>query len=280
MFLFPRGHKGAREKTVGQFGEYYSMNEVGIRMGYWKNCLLSLVLTTGLCIGQASAETVYSVRDGDTLQSVAEGHQTTTTKIQELNPHLADKVFEPGLILLLPDNLSVKIEREQQRVTDPVVVAGVLHDPPKAESIPVTAEEKAAVERERRRKQMASRRGQRLTGLTKTAHSYLGTPYLMGGTTRRAIDCSAFTQNVYRAHGIKLPRTADIQYNVGNKVPRGQEQPGDLVFFETYLPGPSHVGIYLGNGKFIHASSSRGVTITPLSSYYFGPRYLGAKRVF
>ena len=173
-----------------------------------------------------------------------------------------------------------EIERQQQRVTDPVVVAGVLHDPPKANAVPVTAEEKRRMEAERRRKSLASRRGQRVKALAATAHSYLGTPYLMGGTTRRAIDCSAFTQNVYAAHGIKLPRTADVQYNVGNKVPRGQEQPGDLVFFETYLPGPSHVGIYLGNGKFIHASSSRGVTITPLNSYYFGPRYLGAKRVF
>lgn len=249
-------------------------------MGLWKKCLLKLAVVTLLCVGAANAETVYSVRDGDTLESVAQVHQTTTEKIKELNPHLADKAFEPGLILLLPDNLSLKIEREQQRVTDPVVVAGVLHDPPKAESIPVTAEEKAAAEKERRRVQLASRRGQRLKGLTATAHSYLGTPYLMGGTTRRAIDCSAFTQNVFRAHGVKLPRTADVQYNVGRKVNRGQEQPGDLVFFETYLPGPSHVGIYLGNGKFIHASSSRGVTITPLNSYYFGPRYIGAKRVF
>lgn len=249
-------------------------------MGNWKKRLASVVLLAGLCVGTASAETVYSVREGDTLSSVAKVHSTTEDKIRELNPHLAEKGFAPGLILLLPDNLSAKIEREQQRVTDPVVVAGVLHDPPKAEAVPVTAEEKAKVARERRRVQLAARRGQRVKALTSTAHSYLGTPYLMGGTTRRAIDCSAFIQNVYRAHGIKLPRTADVQYNRGKKVPRGQEQPGDLVFFETYLPGASHVGIYLGGGKFIHASSSRGVTITPLNSYYFGPRYLGAKRVF
>lgn len=246
----------------------------------WKRCVVSALLSVGLCAGMAGAETVYSVREGDTIESVAEVHKTSTDEIRALNPHLGEQAFEPGLILLLPDNLSEQIERQQQRVTDPVVVAGVLHDPPKASAVPVTAEEKARIANERRRKQLASRRGVRVKALAATAHSYLGTPYLMGGTTRRAIDCSAFTQNVYRAHGVKLPRTADVQYNVGNKVPRGQEQPGDLVFFETYLPGPSHVGIYLGNGKFIHASSSRGVTITPLNSYYFGPRYLGAKRVF
>lgn len=249
-------------------------------MGNWKKCLISVVISVGLCVGLASAETVYSVRDGDTLESVAEVHSTTTEKIKELNPHLAEKPFRPGLILLLPDNLSLKMEREQKRVTDPVVVAGVLHDPPQANAVAVTPEERARVEQERRRMTLASRRGQRVQALSSTAHSYLGTPYMMGGTTRRAIDCSAFTQNVFAAHGIKLPRTADVQYNVGQRVARGKEMPGDLVFFETYLPGPSHVGIYLGNGKFIHASSSRGVTITPLNSSYFGPRYLGAKRVF
>lgn len=247
----------------------------------WKKSLVSVLLAAGLCATSATAETVYSVREGDTLDSVAQVHETTSEKIRELNPHLATKEFAPGLILLLPDNLSVEIQKQQERVTDPVVVAGVLHDPPKAEAVPVTAEEKAKIERERKRKQLASRRGKRVKALSATAHSYLGTPYLMGGTTRRAIDCSAFTQNVFAAHGFKLPRTADVQYyNVGKKVPRGQEQPGDLVFFETYLPGPSHCGIYLGNGKFIHASSSRGVTITKLNSYYFGPRYIGAKRVF
>jgi len=249
-------------------------------MGNWKNSLISLVLFAGLCVASATAETVYSVREGDTIDSVAELHSTTSAKIRELNPHLAERGFAPGLILLLPDNLSLEIERQQKRVVDPVIVAGVLHDPPKAKAVPVTPEEKAQLDREHRRRQLASRRGQRVKALASTAHSYLGTPYLMGGTTRRAIDCSAFTQNVYAAHGIKLPRTADVQYNVGKKVPRGQEQPGDMVFFETYLPGPSHVGIYLGNGMFIHASSSRGVTITPLKSNYFGPRYLGAKRVF
>ena len=252
-------------------------------MKNWKKCLAGLVLFAGLSTGSAVAETVYSVREGDTLDSVAQSHQTSTAKIRELNPHLAEKKFAPGLIILLPDNLSMQIEEEKNRDSDPDpdVVAGVLHNPPKAKAIPVTAEEKAKIEREKRRKTLASRRGKRVKAISSTAHSYLGTPYLMGGTTRRAIDCSAFTQNVFAAHGFKLPRTADIQYyNVGKKVPRGQEQPGDLVFFETYLPGPSHCGIYLGDGKFIHASSSRGVTITPLNSYYFGPRYIGAKRVF
>ena len=244
-------------------------------------CLfLGFVMCVSLFSNAAFAETVYSVRDGDTLEGIAKSHQTTAAKIQELNPHLAKKGFAPGLVLLLPDNLAAEIARQQGRVTDPLVVAGVLHDPPMASEVHVTAGQRAKFEELRRRQSLSSRRGVMVRDLSHTAKSYIGTPYAMGGTSRNAIDCSGFTMKVFASHGIALPRTADVQYNVGKKVPRGQEQAGDLVFFETYLPGPSHVGIYLGNGQFIHASSSRGVTITPLNGSYFGPRYLGAKRVF
>ena len=246
----------------------------------WKYSFLGFVLCIGIFSNAAFAETVYSVREGDSIESVAKSHQTTPAKIQELNPHLAKKEFAPGLVLLLPDNLAAEIARQQGRVTDPVVVAGVLQDPPKASVVSVDSAQKAKFEELRRRQSLSSRRGMRVRDLAHTAQSYIGVPYRMGGTSRQAIDCSGFTMKVFASHGITLPRTADVQYNVGKKVPRGQEQSGDLVFFETYLPGPSHVGIFLGNGQFIHASSSRGVTITPLNSSYFGPRYLGAKRVF
>ena len=245
----------------------------------WKY-VLGFLLCVTIFSNAAFAETVYSVREGDTLDGIARTHQTTAAKIVELNPHLAKKPFAPGRVLLLPDNLAAEIARQQSRVTDPAIVAGVLHNPPVATEVQATAGQRAKFEELRRRQSMSSRRGVMVRDLSHTAKSYIGTPYVMGGTSRSAIDCSGFTMKVFASHGISLPRTADVQYNVGKKVPRGQEQPGDLVFFETYLPGPSHVGIFLGNGQFIHASSSRGVTITPLNSSYFGPRYLGAKRVF
>ncbi len=245
-----------------------------------KKFFCGVLLTVGLLCPAVGAETVYSVRDGDSIESIAQAYGTTREKIVEMNPHLKDAEFAPGLVLLLPDNLVAEIERQQSRLRDPELVAKVLQDPPQASEIAVTAKQRAEAEEARRRKSLASRRGVIATGVTTTAKKYIGVPYRMGGTTPRAFDCSGYTMSVYASHGIKLPRTADVQFNVGQPVPRGQEQPGDLVFFETYLPGPSHVGIYLGNGQFIHASSSRGVTITPLNGYYFGPRYLGAKRVF
>ncbi|SDF51984.1 C40 family peptidase [Sporomusa acidovorans] len=112
-----------------------------------------------------------------------------------------------------------------------------------------------------------------------TAMAQQGVPYVWGGTTPCGFDCSGFTQYVFAVNGISLPRTADVQFSVGVPVARNHLQPGDLIFFSTYEPGPSHSGIYLGDGVFIHASSSRGVSLAYLDSSYWASRYLGARRV-
>ncbi len=112
-----------------------------------------------------------------------------------------------------------------------------------------------------------------------TAKKYIGVPYVWGGTTPSGFDCSGYTKYVFAKHGINLPRTSAEQYNVGTYVAKANLKAGDLVFFTTYKAGPSHLGIYLGNGSFIHASSSKGVIISSLSNSYFAERYIGAKRI-
>ena len=114
-----------------------------------------------------------------------------------------------------------------------------------------------------------------------TAKKYLGTKYKFGGTTKRGIDCSGFTQKVMKKHKVKLPRTASQQASSGKHINKKNLKPGDLVFFKgTYKRGISHVGIYLGNDKFIHASSgAKKVTISRLSKAYYKNHYAGARRV-
>ena len=113
--------------------------------------------------------------------------------------------------------------------------------------------------------------------LTHSALRFLGVPYVFGGTSTSGFDCSGFVQHVYAMLGIGVPRTADAQYDFGRPAVGGP-RPGDLVFFDTY-GGVSHVGIYLGSGEFVHASSSHGVMVSHLSESYWASRYVGARRL-
>ena len=113
------------------------------------------------------------------------------------------------------------------------------------------------------------------------AREMLGQSVVWGGASpAQGFDCSGLVQYVYRQTGINLPRTADIQFLVGRTVSPASLQPGDLVYYTTYEPGASHVGIYIGRGKFIHTSFSQGiVAIADMNDSYFVQRYYGAKRV-
>nr|WP_026573730.1 LysM peptidoglycan-binding domain-containing protein [Bacillus sp. UNC438CL73TsuS30] len=106
------------------------------------------------------------------------------------------------------------------------------------------------------------------------AQKYIGTPYRWGGNTPSGFDCSGFTKYVFDHVGISIPRTTSTQWSA--TTPVGSPSVGDLVFFETYKAGPSHVGIYLGNNKFISAAD-QGVVISDMTVSYWKTRYLGAR---
>jgi cell wall-associated NlpC family hydrolase len=110
---------------------------------------------------------------------------------------------------------------------------------------------------------------------------YINTPYQFGGNSKNGIDCSAFTQRIYNSCSIKLLRSAREQYMQGIEITdRDNLKFGDLVFFDTRKTvKPGHVGIYLDDNLFVHASSKNGVIVTPLNSDYYSERFMGARRI-
>ncbi|KOS66635.1 peptidase [Lysinibacillus contaminans] len=116
--------------------------------------------------------------------------------------------------------------------------------------------------------------------LTATATKYLNTPYVYGGTTTSGFDCSGFTSKVFSDLGVKLNRTSSSQYQQGTAVSKSDLEVGDLLFFNTSGSGISHVAIYIGDSKMIHSQTGKGVSYSDMNDpYYWGSRYVGAKRV-
>lgn len=138
------------------------------------------------------------------------------------------------------------------------------------------------------KKSSLSRGGSMNSSLAKTsgnssvvgfASKFLGRPYVWGASGPRAFDCSGFTAYVYSNFGVYLDHYTGSQFGTGKSVSRANLSPGDLVFFNTY-GSISHVGIYMGDGRFIHAANQRtGVTISNLDEGYYSARYAGARRV-
>ena len=116
--------------------------------------------------------------------------------------------------------------------------------------------------------------------LSSTALSLRGAPYRNGGVDPKGFDCSGFVQYVFSKNGVRVPREVRDQYHAGKAVDRRRLEPGDLVFFTTTGPGPTHVGIAIGGDQFVHAPSERGVVrVEQLSVEYWSKRFLGAKRL-
>jgi cell wall-associated NlpC family hydrolase len=237
---------------------------------------------------------VYSVQSGDSLWSIAERIHGSVANIESLN-HLTDRsILQLGQLLVVGERTVVVMHHaartavamhgtarrvaaahhssrvvayswSDHRLATQAVWAAthVGATPPPGFGALDFAQKALALDA-------------RITG---TALRYLGVPYAWGGTSFGGVDCSGFVWAVFAKNGIYLPRTADAQFEEGRHVSTRDLRAGDLVFFQTYAIGASHVGIYLGNGKFVHASSSNGVRVDQLAEDYYSSRYIGARRL-
>jgi cell wall-associated NlpC family hydrolase len=117
--------------------------------------------------------------------------------------------------------------------------------------------------------------------LIREALAARGTRYRWGGASRGGFDCSGFTRYLFLRHaGLILPHSASAQSRLGQKITRDQLQPGDLLFFRTYRRGISHVGLYVGDNKFVHAANTRSrVRVDSMNEAYYDHRYVTARRI-
>jgi len=226
--------------------------------------------------GTGSAST-YKARKGDTLARIARKTGVSASELKRLNS-LGRSRVKPGQILVLKDSAAEADPKPQLAKKVQLRYNDLFNEKDYEQSLAELTEPEPNKPVELSKSMELKSDSTKM--LRSTAYGFLGTRYRFGGSSRSGIDCSSFVQKVFRELEISLPRTAREQFGIGNEVSPGDLQKGDLIFFRTYAPYPSHVGIYLGNNRMIHASSrDRRVVISPMNTPYYRARFIGAKRI-
>jgi peptidoglycan endopeptidase LytE len=220
--------------------------------------LIVLLLWFGFC-QQGWTEDRDTVKPGDTLYVISKSTGVSTEALKKANA-LKNDAVKPRQVLTVPSQGGKKAEEAAGKQKD----AG--QPEADAEAVPSVPLGKWGHPGERGL-------------LVRVAKAFLGVPYRLGGSTLKGIDCSALVKKVYEIFDVHLPRTAREQFKVGKKIEKDQLEEGDLVFFRR-RGDRAHVGIYVGDNQFVHASSySREVRIDYLNTPYYSERFLRGVRV-
>ncbi len=227
--------------------------------------------------------TTYKVAKGDTLPKIARKTGIKMVMLRKLNGLKGNRIKAGQILALAPTAppQEVPTAREDTGQHLRLLSKDLLNDQEMSSTLSELTDisPDKPVDLAKNLEDSKSKDTTSFSALKKSAFSFLGARYRFGGNSPTALDCSSFTQQVFRLLDIKLPRTAREQFQVGNEVGQGDLRRGDLVFFRTYAPYASHVGIYLGNRKMIHASSrDHRVVVSSMDTPYYLSRYLGARR--
>ncbi len=215
----------------------------------------TILFTSILLISNFAQADTYKIKKGDTLTAIAHSNCIDTVQLRRANKISIGEKLEIGRSITIPegscqDNRNIftfNLNRNNRQEKKSYVADSLNYA-----SVPFSA------------------------------HKFLGHRYVWGAVGPNTFDCSGFTSYVYRKQGISIPRTAFAQFQSGSKVDRSELKSGDLVFFDTekHMTGRvNHVGMYIGNNQFIHASSAKHkVVIGTLAGGFYNNRFMGARR--
>jgi len=240
---------------------------------------LLLVIPPRTVAASGSAGTsVYKVKKSETLSRISQKTGISVADLKRLNGIKSSRV-KAGKVLVLRESAPVEEQRPKVARKLQLRHGDLFSEKDYEQSLQELTENEP--ERQVDLRKSTELKVDGIKELKKSAYGFLGTRYRFGGSSKSGgIDCSSFVQKVFRELEVSLPRTAREQFEMGSAVAPGDLQKGDLIFFSTYASYASHVGIYLGNNKMIHASSrDRQVVISPMNTSYYRSRFLGAKRI-
>jgi cell wall-associated NlpC family hydrolase len=260
-------------------------------------CLAAAILL--IFSAYANADVTYTIKKGDTLSRVSKKFKVSAKEIRSLNHLKKSAKLKIGKTLIVkktgPRTYTVKKGDSINKIAKKFNIdAEELKDINLLNSDSLKRGQKLLLEAEPETETAKINLEDEIKNISESeeiaemstkdrvilfAKKFINIPYKFGGNSIVGIDCSAYVQKVYSIIGINLPRSARLQFNEGEVVDRDSLSIGDLVFFKTYASFPSHVGIYLGDDFFIHASSkNKKVSIDSLKTPYYFKRFIGGKR--
>jgi peptidoglycan DL-endopeptidase LytE len=215
---------------------------------------------------RVKTSSVYVVRQGDTLSKIASTHKTTVEALKSAN-NLKNNRLKVGLELKIPSSVknatllaeskTPKALKKQQAAAPKPIPVQIADQPENSENQPLRYR------------------------VVQAGFQFLGVRYHRSGeSAKNGFDCSGLVKTLFSKFNIDLPRTSREQYQQGEKIDRNELEIGDLVFFSSKGNNPTHVGIYVGDNKFMHAAlKAKQVIVSDLSKIWYSMRYLGARRV-